>query len=126
MSIASARSSPSASSFAGVLDGGESTVFLGGSRLTRFMETVEKTTTAITGPVVADPWATVVQTGLTLLEQLATASRAASSESGREGLRFVQRDPETGHDYLRIPLPSPDVLDRALETIGQLLGRIER
>ena len=31
---------------AGVLDGGESTVFLGGSRLTRFMETVEKTTTA--------------------------------------------------------------------------------
>lgn len=134
--------------FAGVLDGGESTVFLGGSRLTRFMETVEKTTTAISGPVVADnddapaaapgeqlrrpmsatsdPWATFVQTGLTLLEQLATASRAASSEPGRDGLRFIQRDPDTGQDYLRIPMPSADVLDRALETIGQLLGRIER
>src|SRR5204863_283102 len=30
--------------FAGVLDGGEKEVFLGGSRLTKFMETVEKTT----------------------------------------------------------------------------------
>ena len=35
--------------FAGVLDGGEKEVFLGGSRLTKFMETVEKTTAAI-GP----------------------------------------------------------------------------
>ena len=131
--------------FAGVLDGGESNVFLGGSRLTRFMETVEKTTTAITGPVVAesdgapatvpgetlrrpvattsDPWATVVQTGLTLLEELAVASRASSSQPGRDGLRFVQRDPETGQPYMRIPLPSPEVLDRALKAIGQLLGR---
>src|SRR3990172_1172181 len=102
--------------FAGVLDGGESSVFLGGSRLTRFMETVEKTTIAIAGPVIADqesssatvddaprpssvttadPWAALLQTGLTLLEQVAAASRA-SSEAGHEGLRFVQRDPETG------------------------------
>ncbi len=33
--------------FAGVLDGGEKEVFLGGSRLTRFMETVEKAGSAI-------------------------------------------------------------------------------
>jgi SNF2 family DNA or RNA helicase len=33
--------------FAGVLDGGEKEVFLGGSRLKRFMETVENVTTAI-------------------------------------------------------------------------------
>src|SRR5208282_3718498 len=33
--------------FAGVLDGGETEVFLGGSRLTKFMETVESATTAI-------------------------------------------------------------------------------
>jgi superfamily II DNA/RNA helicase len=33
--------------FAGVLDGGEKEVFLGGSRLTRFMETVEKASGAI-------------------------------------------------------------------------------
>ncbi len=33
--------------FAGVLDGGEKEVFLGGSRLTKFMETVEKATASI-------------------------------------------------------------------------------
>jgi superfamily II DNA or RNA helicase len=33
--------------FAGVLDGGEKEVFLGGTRLTKFMETVEAATTAI-------------------------------------------------------------------------------
>jgi hypothetical protein len=36
--------------FAGVLDGGEKEVFLGGSRLTKFMETVEAATTAIPAP----------------------------------------------------------------------------
>jgi hypothetical protein len=60
---------------------------------------------------------------LTLLEQLPTASRT-SSEPGRDGLRFVQRDPKTGQDYLRIPMPTADVLDRALESLGQLLGRV--
>src|SRR6266498_3675235 len=33
--------------FAGVLDGGEKEVFLGGSRLSKFMETVEKATGSI-------------------------------------------------------------------------------
>jgi len=149
--------------FAGVLDGGESEVFLGGSRLTRFMETVEKTTGAMAGPLVEDRrearvaepdveveprpfgspsrragvaqgrpapeaapdgWATLVQTGLTLLDQLAAASRPSSD--ARAGLRFVQRDPDTGEDYLKIPLPSPEVLDRALQTIGTLLDRFRR
>jgi hypothetical protein len=40
--------------FAGVLDGGEKDVFLGGSRLNKFMETVEKTTTAIPEPMLED------------------------------------------------------------------------
>jgi superfamily II DNA or RNA helicase len=41
--------------FAGVLDGGESEVFLGGSRLKRFMESVENVTTGIPAPVVEEP-----------------------------------------------------------------------
>ena len=109
------------------------------------METVEKATTAIPEPVIAateaavpddgprlqaatpaNPWAALVQTGVTLLEQLAAASRAASSEPGRDGLRFVHRDPGTGQDYLRIPMPSAEVLDRALTTIGEMLGRFKR
>jgi superfamily II DNA or RNA helicase len=41
--------------FAGVLDGGDKDVFLGGSRLTKFMETVEKATTAIPEAVEESP-----------------------------------------------------------------------
>ncbi len=40
--------------FAGVLDGGENEVFLGGSRLTRFIESVEKVTSQIPAPVVEE------------------------------------------------------------------------
>lgn len=40
--------------FAGVLDGGESEVFLGGSRLKRFMESVEGVTAGIPAPVVEE------------------------------------------------------------------------
>jgi superfamily II DNA or RNA helicase len=41
--------------FAGVLDGGEKEVFLGGTRLKRFLETVEQTTSAIGSPCVQGP-----------------------------------------------------------------------
>jgi hypothetical protein len=41
--------------FAGVLDGGEREVFLGGSRLTRFMESVETVSAGIPAPIVEEP-----------------------------------------------------------------------
>jgi hypothetical protein len=41
--------------FAGVLDGGEREVFLGGSRLTRFMESVETVAAGIPPPIVEEP-----------------------------------------------------------------------
>jgi len=134
--------------FAGVLDGGEREVFLGGSRLTRFMETVEKATAAIAEPGADDreeaqaaeaevairpeptavaahhDWTAIVQTGLTLLDQLAGVAR--TSPGARDGLRIVHRDPGTGQDYLKIPLPSPEMLDRALEAISQLLRQFRR
>jgi hypothetical protein len=141
--------------FAGVLDGGEREVFLGGSRLTRFMETVEKATAAAGGAgeapstprrVVeprpdtrreagqpastpakaasaappADPWAALLQSGVALLGQLATASSGKNADRP-DGLTFVRRDPDTGEDYVRIPLPSPDVLTQALDAIKTLL-----
>jgi hypothetical protein len=109
------------------------------------METVEKTTTAIAEPVIAeqdaavhddgpgsstqtraDPWAALMQTGITLLEQLAGASWTPSSEPGRDELGFVQRDPGTGQDYLRIPMPSAEVLDGALTTLAEMLARFKR
>lgn len=41
--------------FAGVLDGGQDNVFLGGSRLKRFMESVEKVSTSIPSVALSEP-----------------------------------------------------------------------
>ncbi len=67
----------------------------------------------------------LMQTGLAWLEQLAAVS-TASKDGRADGLRFVQRDPLTGEDYVRIPVPSPEVLDGALRTIAGLLDRFRR
>jgi hypothetical protein len=145
--------------FAGVLDGGEREVFLGGTRLTRFMETVEKATAAAGGsgeapatprraaeprvearhavgqaasvpaaaaaPPPADPWAALLQSGVALLGQLATAGSGKAADRP-DGLTFVRRDPNTGEDYVRIPLPSPDVLNQALDAIKTLLEQFRK
>src|SRR5262249_31375034 len=128
--------------FAGVLDGGEKEVFLGGSRLNRFMETVEKAAssipetaledsearressdtreepesreaergpraTAVPSAPAGDPWAGLLQTGVALLQQLATAScgTAREKENGARtavpGLSLIRRDETTGEPYLR-------------------------
>jgi len=81
------------------------------------------TTAPATGSV--SGWDALVQTGVALLEQLAAASQAPG-ESRADGLRFVHRDPQTGEDYLRIPMPSPQVVDQVLRTIGTLVDRFRR
>jgi hypothetical protein len=76
-----------------------------------------------------DGWAALVQTGLSLLEQLAAAARTPAAEAGAttgRGLSLVQRDARTGEPYLRIPMPAPDVLDRALGSIAALLDQFRR
>ena len=89
--------------FAGVLDGGTSEVFLGGSRLKRFLDSVEQVTGAVPAPAVEeapppeveaiavdgdgeapqpaadpqparDPWTGLLQNGLELLGRLAAAA----------------------------------------------------
>jgi len=155
--------------FAGALDGGEKEVFLGGSRLNRFMETVEKATTGIPEPVMqdpgessptngdsaesetaemaeavetapasgasaalaagGDPWAGLLQTGLAVLEQLAAAARpdsASAKHAGSSVGSLISRDQRSGQSYLQIPVPSPEVLDRALGAFGALLDRFRR
>jgi superfamily II DNA or RNA helicase len=154
--------------FAGVLDGGEKEVFLGGSRLNKFMETVEKATTAIPEATAeddgeaqqtttealaeaaspeaerepqvpaaalpaADPWAGLLQNGLALLEQFTAAVRpgaAAGQGNGAAakvpGLSLVTRDERTGETYLKLPMPSPEVLDKALQAFGMLLQGLRK
>jgi superfamily II DNA or RNA helicase len=179
--------------FSGVLDSGEKEVFLGGSRLNKFMETVESATSAIpealiedaedalrappdemagpsdrrdagpTGrrrpapsplaavvdteeeatPLAAapsDPWTGLFQSGLALLQQLATPSDrrdagpsdrrdagpsdrrdAGPTGNGPAPRSLVQRDERTGESYLKLPVPPPEVLNQALQAFGALL-----
>jgi len=144
--------------FAGVLDGGEKEVFLGGSRMKKFIESVEKVTAGIpstppepsppaetetaaavsTGttetdkPITAattdDPLANLLQSGLAILQQLATAAAAEPTDRTRpqQGSRFAnlietQRDEESGRTYLKLPMPEPELLQQTLQAVGTLL-----
>jgi len=72
-----------------------------------------------------DPWAGLFQTGMALLQQLATASSSGSSTPSGNGAvaprSLVQRDEQTGETYIKLPVPSPEVVNQALEAFGALL-----
>jgi superfamily II DNA/RNA helicase len=142
--------------FAGVLDGGDKEVFLGGSRLTKFMESVQQATSSIPEAAVedaavagepplqpvpdrtpverieqaqkrmkqrqaarqtaADPWSGILQSGMALLEQFSARGRSATP-----GVSLVRRDETTGEEYVRLPLPKPEVLQTLMKALGSLL-----
>ena len=143
--------------FAGVLDEGDKEVFFEGTRLNRFIRSVEQATGAIAetsvedagesqtqadansepttaeqerhappakAPEIVEPWSGLLQSGLAILEQLATASRGAPPSTS--SLSLVRRDEKTGESYLRLPMPTPEILDRALGAISSLLERFRR
>jgi superfamily II DNA or RNA helicase len=161
--------------FAGVLDGGEKEVFLGGSRLNKFMETVESATAAIPDAMIEDaeealrapqepeagrgsrrrgrpvpapiesdeeletaqtpvattasePWSALLQTGMALLQQLTTTARPASNAMAPSprGSSFIAKDERTGEQYIRLPMPPPEVVDQALQAFGALLQGLRR
>ncbi len=136
--------------FAGVLDGGKSDIHLGGSRLTRFMEGVQRATappvpeaasaappapeppaaqltngSAAEASVVAtpegNPWQPLLALGQALLQEITGAPDADAS--GR-ATGLVQLDPETGERYLRLPVPEPDAVARLTEALRDVLGAI--
>ena len=135
--------------FAGVLDGGETEVFLGGSRLNKFMETVESATKSIPEAMAQDatepaapapaqpaaepegeetPAAPAVAaapadpwTGL-LQAGMALLQQFAAKPAAGGGLSsLVRRDERTGETYLKMPAPKPEVLDQALQAVQALL-----
>lgn len=170
--------------FAGVLDSGEKEVFLGGSKLNKFMETVESATSAIPEALIedaeeamrlppdemagpqpgevrrgrrrpspsplgvevaaeseeetspsptalqpaSDPWTGLFQSGLALLQQLATPSggKPAPSNNGPVPHSLVQRDERTGETFLKLPVPPPEVLNQALQAFGALLQSLRK
>ena len=128
---------------AGILDGGKADIDFGGSRLTKFMETVEATTGGIPAAVSdereealeakrefgnkktvpseltptapSDPWSAILQAGSALLQQV------SQTGSGKVG-SLVQRDEKTGETFLKLPVPSEAVVTEALAAISRLLG----
>ena len=100
--------------FAGVLDGGEDQVLLGGTRLTRFMESVEKTTGAIPAPMPRETLESRAEASAGLQEARAEdeaegngrPARAASPKGSTAGLA----------DLLTAGLSFLDTLGKALST----------
>ncbi len=135
--------------FAGVLDGGEREVFLGGSRLTRFMESVEQATAqpgaeeagavdAADGRRAGDPLPAaslvdalggLLRSSLALLEQMNTAPRSGrdggSPGATRPGIE-VRRDAETGEAEVTIRLGDAEKVHRLLRSAGELLEGLRR
>ena len=135
--------------FAGVLDGGETEVFLGGSRLNKFMETVESTTKAIPEAMAEDAAAPAErgpsprgaktpkaesEAGTTptsapadpwaglLQTGMALLQQFAAQPAAGGGLAsLVNRDERTGETYLKVPVAKPEVLDQALKAFEMLL-----
>ncbi len=83
--------------------------------------------TAQTGA--ANPWAGLLQVGLNVLEQLAAQTRqpaggektAAPAAGQAPGISLIHRDERTGESYMKLPVPSPEVLEQALSAISSLL-----
>jgi len=118
--------------FAGVLDGGEKEIFLGGSRLTKFMESVEKTTSSIPRADLApeqpkaepqtqretnvNPLAKILQQSAGLL-----AGFGAALKMPAESNPFIGKDERTGEQFLKLPMPKPEVLETAVKALSELL-----
>jgi superfamily II DNA or RNA helicase len=138
--------------FAGVLDGGAADIQLGGTRLTKFMESVEATTAEIPAPapaekeeaaeakrefsakpkpaeedvadVQADPWSALLRAGTALLERFTrpTANGKTGANGTNGSAALIRTDEKTGEPYLRLPVPPPEVLEQALGALSKLLG----
>lgn len=136
--------------FSGVLDGGQDEVFLGGTRLKKFMESVEAVTERANEP--RDSGLAVVprngeQSGRStgadavgpLLEQMITAAKSlldglgqalsgasdnGRANSGAASRLTIDRDPATGEAYLKLPVPSAQTIGRANVWLSALAGAL--
>jgi SNF2 family DNA or RNA helicase len=128
--------------FAGILDGGEREVFLGGSRLNRFMESVEKATATMSEPLVeeARPVAPAEASAEDDdAETVATAETTGATGDNpladllRTGLQLFEQfraatvsDERTGERYLKIKMPEPEVVGRVTQSLQALLESLRR
>ena len=130
--------------FAGVLDGGDAEVLMQGTRLARFIETVDEVTRAApaaeppprSAPHAAEPGADASAAPAPTEPPAAAAPAVGPAdpwspllEAGLELARrlasadgpWAHTDPETGRRELRIPLPEPEAVRRLADGLASLL-----
>lgn len=133
--------------FAGVLDGGDSEIFMHGTRLSQFMNSVEEVTQtmgqgeaqaevlppepepiAVDSPAevevaaapAPDPWAPLLDAGLQLLTALAQATEADNPKRPA----WIETDSATGKAVIKLPLPDPQTAQRLLAAVAGLVTRL--
>jgi ERCC4-related helicase len=138
---------------AGILDGGNSEISLGGSRLNRFMKDVQSVTgqiresaavasgeevaapvpadgdeavaaDAIAAPPresVADPWQALAQMGAQFV-----AALAAAHDPKAPAHPWIERDPATGANHLKIALPPPQTARVLADLLSGLADSLRR
>lgn len=126
--------------FAGVLDKGQDEVFLGGTRLKRFMESVDKATGAIpeSMPQKADggqmektaakappqAWDDLISAGVSFLNQLGRTLTGGEKPLGDKLGVAVESDPATGRSSLRVALPPKETLERLADLLHEWSKKI--
>ena len=136
--------------FAGVLDGGQDEVFLGGTRLKRFMESVERVATAI--PAAMPPAGTNGGSGSDreggedrpsapggngahpagadgwgdILEAGAAfvgkLAEAVKAGQSAGASSLIGRDEKTGVPFLKLPVPRKDIMQKIAGLLAALTG----
>ncbi len=138
------------SMLAGVLDGGQSEVFLGGSRLKRFMESVDQVTGAIPPAMpaqedaasavgdalraeespamrtaTAPDWGNLLSAGLSFLNKLGDALSGDTKKAVNLGGGLkIETDEAGGQRHIRLPVPPKKVLSDIAGLLTELAQKL--
>jgi hypothetical protein len=75
-----------------------------------------------------DVWLDVISTGLSLLDNLSRVVKNEKADVGGKGdasplHSIVERDPRTGRNYLKLPIPGPELLNKFADLLKSLSNR---
>ena len=79
-------------------------------------------------PRASDPWATLIDAGLKLVETLAAArgEGGAESEARTAPQSWIETDAATGKSYLKLPVPESATVQRLADALSGLLAGLRR
>ncbi len=138
--------------FAGVLDGGDSEIFMHGTRLSQFMDSVEEVTQTMgqcepqaeasepaparpagnadsesDAPGVVAPAASLPDPWGPLIDvgmQLVAALGQATDADSSKRPAWIETDSATGKSFIKLPVPDPQTVQRLAGAIGDMITRL--